>query len=225
MERIIATAVFLTAFLTGCEGEFPTNSTQHQKAEKAYDSERLKRSLADIEAWHNEFKTSLTNSLREGISVMSIETAFSDQECKPNDELKVLWSWRNGENSPLPFVWYHDFLSMEEAQAEYKGLLLNPLIRWDPNFIPVFTFEGEWYAHYCGPGSDIAGPVVHFFLEDEPQVTHTNMTTFLSSMAEALQSGAVSWKNEAMVDDIGKIYRIHQKHNPGLTFPYYVPED
>ncbi len=27
-----------------------------------------------------------------------------------------------------------------------------------------------------------------------------------------------------MVDDISKIYRIHQEHNFGLEFPYYVPK-
>ena len=144
---------------------------------------------------------------------------------QPNDELKMVWSWRNGEQSSAPFIWYHDFLSMEEARSEYKWLLLNPLITWDPNYIPVFTFEGEWYAVYCGAQSKSAGPIVHFFLEDGPRVTYTNITTLLSTMAEALNSGAVSWQNGAMIEEINRIYLIHQEYNSGLQFPYHVPKD
>jgi len=221
--RITLAAALGSALLAGCKGEFPASSSQLRAAEGAYNSEILKRSLRDIEAWHIEHQTGLSDSLRNGIPMQSIKEAFSEEECKPNDELQALWSWRNGEQSSTPFVWYHDFLSMKEAQSEYKWLLINPLIRWDPNYIPVFTFEGEWYATYCGPGNKTSGPVVHFFPEDEPKVTHTNVTTFLSTMAEALNSGAVSWKNGAMVEDVDKLYRIHQKHNSGLEFPYYVP--
>lgn len=223
-RRIIVAAVLASAVLGGCKGEFPTNSAQYQVAEGAYDSELLKRSLSEIEAWHIEHKTGLTDSLREGVAVSSIEAAFSGKECRPTVELKALWSWRNGEHSPVPFVWYHDFLSMEEAQSEYNWLLLNPLIRWDPKYIPVFTFEGEWYAIYCGPKSAAASPIAHFYLEDTPRITHINITTFLSTMAETLRSGAVSWEDGAMVDDIGKVYRVHQKHNIGYEFPYYVPK-
>ena len=68
-----------------------------------------------------------------------------------------------------------------------------------------------------------AGPVAHFLLEDEPRITHVNLTVFISTMAETLRSGAVSWENDAMVDDINEVYRIHQKHNPGYDFPYHVP--
>ena len=112
---------------------------------------------------------------------------------------------------------------MQEALSEHDQLNLNPLVQWDPDYIPVFMFEGEWYASYCGPRSGSSGPVVHFFLEDEPRVTHVNLTTFLATMAEALRSGAVKWKNGAMVEDVRQVYLIHQKHNPGYAFPYHVP--
>ncbi len=124
MKWAIVTAILAPALLASCKGEFPTSPTQYRAAEDAYDSERLKRSLNDIKAWHSEHKTGLTDSLLNGISVPSIEAAFSENECKPTDELKALWSWRNGEKSSVPFVWYHDFLSMEESQSEYKWLLL-----------------------------------------------------------------------------------------------------
>jgi len=220
-----AAAIFALVTLCGCEGEFPASSAQLRAADAAYDSSALRRSLGDIEAWHQKNNTGLADSLRAGIPVSSIEKVFSKMDCQPNEELKALWSWRNGEDSYAPFVWYRDFLSLEEAQSEYNWLLLNPLRRWDPNYLPLFTFEGEWYAVYCGPNRGKAGPIVHFFLEEEPIISNTNLTTYLVTMAEALNSGAVTWKNGAMVEDIGAIHRIYRKHNSNTRFLYYVPKD
>lgn len=224
-HRKTATAIIALVILCGCEGEFQVGSAHLRAADSAYDSKELQRSLDAIEEWHRKNNTGLADSLHDGISVSSIERAFSNKDCQPNEELKALWSWRNGQGSNVPFVWYHDFLSVEEAQSEYNWLRFNPLIRWDPNYIPLFTFEGEWYAAYCGPNSGKAGPIIHFFLEDEPKISYTNLTTLLVTMAEILNSGAVTWINGAMVDDIRSIYRIHQKHNSNVKFPYYVPQD
>ena len=216
-------AIFLQALLVGCSGEFPASSARHRAAANAYDPVQLKRSLARIEAWHSKQGTGLDKSLRKGIPASTIEAALEGKGCFATDELKILWSWRNGEDSPAPFVWYHDFLSMEEALSQYGWLRHIPFLRWDPNYIPVFSFEGEWYAAYCGAKGGASGPIAHFFLEDDARITHINLTVFLSSMAEALESGAVTWKNGAMVDEIRQVYRIHQKHNTGYEFPYAVP--
>ena len=113
-------AIFIIVVLCGCEGEFQASTAQLRAADEAYDSKMLQRSLSDIEAWHRRNNTGLADSLREGISVSSIEMVFSGKDCQPNEELKTLWSWRNGEDSFAPFVWYHDFLSVEEAQSEYN---------------------------------------------------------------------------------------------------------
>ncbi len=224
MRPTIIGTVLAAALLVGCEGNFPAGGPQYETAKRAYDPERLTRSLREIEAWHIEHKTTVAESLRQGIPVRSIEAAFAGEGCTPTDELKALWSWRNGARSAVPFIWYHDFLSVEEAKSEYRALRWNPFVRWDPNYVPVFAFEGEWYASYCGPQGKASGPVVFFSLEDEPRVTYINLTTFLSTMAEAMRSGAVSWENGAMADDIREVYRIHQRHNRGYAFPYHVPK-
>jgi len=223
MRQTIVGVVLAAAWLGGCNSQFPVSDAQYQAANAAFDPERLTRSLREIEAWHIQHKTGLAESLRKGISGPSIDAAFAGEACAPNAELKALWSWRDGERSTVPFIWYHDFLSLEKAKSEYKALLLNPFVRWDPNYIPVFKFEGEWYASYCGPKSKASGPVVFFFLEDRPTVAYTNLTTLLATMAEAMRSGAVSWENGAMAEDIREINRIHQKYNRGYPFPYHVP--
>jgi hypothetical protein len=112
---------------------------------------------------------------------------------------------------------------MEEALSEYRWLRLNPLVQLDPRYIPIFTFDGEWFAACCGEGVKEAGPIVHYFLEDEPRIAYVNLTVFLASMAEALRTGGVRWEDGAMKDDIRKMHSIHQKRNPGYDFPFYVP--
>jgi hypothetical protein len=222
--RFVIAAGLVLALLVGCEGEFPAGGAQLRAAAAAYDADRLARSLRDIEAWHVAHRTGLAASLRPGLPMPSIDAAFAGEACRPTDELKALWAWRNGGRTAVPFVWYHDFLSMEEAKAEYRWLLLNPLVPWDPRYLPVFTFEGEWYASYCGPAGTLSGPLVLVSLEDEPRIAYANLTAYLATMAEALGSGAVSWENGAMVEDIGKVLRIYRKRNRGYEFPYHVPK-
>lgn len=209
--------------LCSCSGEFPADVAKIRAAEQAYDPELLVKSLNEIEAWHIEHDTGVASTLGAGRNASSIVTEFTTSECRPTQELQVLWSWRDG-GSALPFVWYHDFLPLDEALSEYRWLRLNPLVQWDPRYIPIFSFEGEWFAAYCGVAANGAGPIVHYFLEEEPRIAYVNLTAFMASIAEALRNNAVRWDNGAMTNDIAKMQIIHQKFNPGYAFPYYVPD-
>lgn len=209
--------------LVGCTGEFPADAPKLQAAEAAYDRVLLLKTLNEIDAWHINNDTGIAGGLAAGRRASSIEAGFANLDCRPTEELKTLWSWRDGETGSLPFVWYYDFLPMEEALSEYRWLRLNPLVQWDPRCIPIFTFDGEWFAACCGEGVKEAGPIVHYFLEDEPRIAYVNLTVFLASMAEALRTGGVRWEDGAMKDDIRKMHSIHQKRNPGYDFPFYVP--
>ncbi len=210
-------------WLTGCDAEFAITDAQLRAARQSHDAERLERALETIRGWHLAQDTGLARRLRPGVDAATISAAFVGEPCQPTEALETLWRWRDGEDGVQPFVWYHDFLSHAEAAAEYRSLRRDPLIRWDPHYVPVFAFEGEWYAAYCGPRSRRAGPLVHYFIEDEPRVAYANLTTYLETQAAALDSGAVSWRDGAMHDDIGAISRLHRQHNPGLPFPYHVP--
>ena len=210
--------------LCACSGEFPSDISKLQAAETAYDGARLLASLNAIESWHINKDTGIASALNSGLDASSIEQALSGPHCKATEELKLLWSWRDGAISPTPFVWYHDFLSLDDALSEYKWLRLNPLVQWDPQYIPILSFQGEWYAAYCGPDAGKAGPIAHYFLEDGPQIFYVNLTVFMASMAEAFESRAIQWKGGAMVEDIHRMHSIHQRNNPGYAFPYYVPD-
>ena len=221
--RALVASTFTAIVLWGCDGQFPTDSSKLQAAEARYDAALLTNSLDAIAAWHATNKTGVAGYLSAGKNPASIEEAFKGSACKPTEELKALWSWRDGGIGPTPFVWYHDFLPLDDALSAYKWLRINPLARWDPQYVPILAFQGEWYAAYCGPDSVNAGPIAHYFLEDEPRIVSVNLTVFMAGMAEALQSSAVQWKDGAMVDDIHQMHSIHQRRNPGYPFPYYVP--
>lgn len=222
----LSSALAAAAFsLCSCTGEFPTDAQRGKSAEAAYDRALLIKSLEEIEAWHVDNDTGVAAILAPGLSAASIVAELSETRCQPTEELQALWSWHNGATAPLPFVWYHDFLSLREALNERKRLVLNPLIPWDPEYLPFLAFEGEWYAAYCGKDVTNAGPIIHYFLEDSPRVTYVNLTVFMATMAEALRSGAVRWEDGAMAEDIRRLRAIHQYRNPGYEFPYYVPDD
>lgn len=217
-------ALVALVVLSGCTGDFPAGESHLQAAQAAYDSERLVAALDSIKDWHIDNNTGIAGELSSGRSVPSIEQALSDTECQATEELKLLWSWRDGATGPTPLVWYHDFLSLDDAMTASKWLRMNPLVRWDPQYIPILAFDGEWYAAYCGPDAGKAGPVAHYFLEDGPRIVSINLTMFMSSMSEAMQVGAIQWRDGAMVEDIHRMHSIHQRNNPGYAFPYYVPD-
>lgn len=225
MLRLTSAFAAVAITLCGCTGEFPADAQRLKAAEAAYDGALLVKSLEEIEAWHIEHDTGVAASLAPGLSAASIAATLSETQCQATEELKALWSWHDGGTGPVPFVWYHDFLPLKEALSEYDRLILNPLVRWDPEYLPFLAFEGEWYAAYCGKGVTNAGPIIHYFLEDEPRVTYVNLTVFMATMAEALRSNAIRWEDGAILEDIRKLHAIHQYRNPGYNFPYHVPDD
>ena len=128
----------------------PFTEGQREKAEAIFDASVLSTSLEQILAWHQVNQTEIPDALNPGGNRASILTAFSDLPCQPTEELIQLWEWHNGtQDTPVPFIWYHDFLSVEEAISEYKQLTSNPLVIWDKNWIPIFSFQGEWYFVEC----------------------------------------------------------------------------
>ena len=224
--RVVAGSALICASLygTSCAPAPGPTAVQLQTATIRYDAGLLQSSLDAIERWHRDNETGLPPLLARGLDAQSIERKLAAIDCAVTDEMTALWSWRNGADiGAVPLVWYHDLLSVDEAIAEYRQLRITPFINWHPDYVPLFSFEGEWYGAYCS-GTE-AGPVQHLFIEDEPRVTHANLTTFVAGMAESMRNGAIRWHDGAMHEDVRAVARIHKRMNPGYPFPYYVPED
>ncbi len=217
--------VVLALIVFGCGVDHAATELQFTVASERSDDAVLRSGLEQIKTWHQNNATGLDGKLRPGLSRQTITRLLDDIGCHPTDELRTLWEWHDGVTDVVPFIWYHDFLSLEDAASARWPLRLATLPRWDGRLIPVFEFEGEWYATYCAAEGMAGAPVVHVSFEDEPRVTHINLTTFIVTMAQAMSQGAVRWEGGAMVEDIHELHRIYQQHNPGYDFPYYLPPD
>lgn len=221
----LSAILIIVLLVSGCGADPVASELQFKVAAERSDVEVLLSGLELIKGWHQRHATGMTRELRPGLSEEAIAKAFAGIDCHPTDELKALWAWHDGATDATPFVWYHDFLSLEDAVSARWLLRLAALTHWDRRLVPVFEFDGEWYATYCGPEETAAAPIVHLSFEDEPRVTHINLTTFVMTMAQAMGQDAVRWEGDVMVEDIHELHRIYLQHNPGYDFPYYVPPE
>jgi hypothetical protein len=156
----------------------------------------------------------------------ALQEEFVDLPCQPTEELIELWIWHNGtHNSAHPFIWYHNFLSVEAAIAEYESLTANPLVGWPEDWIPIFEFEGERYFVECYEEPRKASPVGFFFQEDPDAIyAYSSLTKMLETSATWFNQSAVTWDSDqqGMNEDLQTLFEIHQALNEGAQFPYHV---
>jgi hypothetical protein len=200
---------------------------EHQtKAEETSSATAMNTSLEQILQWHQTNQTEIPAALNPGKDRAAVLAAFAELPCQPTEELLQLWAWHNGaEAVATPFIWYHNFLSVEAAIAEYSWLTKNPLIPWHENWIPIFEFEGEWYFVACYEEIKPASPVGYYFLEDtETYYTYLSLTRMLETSAAWFSQNVVTWDQAqaGMMDDIKQLFEIHQGLNEGAQFPYHV---
>ena len=114
-------------------------------AEKTYNAANMNETLEKILQWHQSNQTGLALALNPGKDREAILNEFKALSCQPTEELLQLWAWHNGTRDVIaPFIWYHNFLSVQAAMSTYQQLIKMPLIGWQKNWIPIFEFEGEW---------------------------------------------------------------------------------
>ena len=192
-----------------------------EAALNASDIRMLNESLKTIQRHHLANKTGVR--LNKGISLDIIDKLEEELQCKIPRELKEVWKWRNGEESQS-FIWYHRFLSADDALAQYQELTSNSWSLWQPDWIPVFEFEGEWYGVQCSEKVKDASPVIFYFVEDEPRVAYVNLTRYMATMAEAMEKGALTWDGIGWKEDDFLFQEIYSKLNPSTKFPYSITE-
>ena len=122
--RGIAT-VAIALMLAGCGVDVPTGAAALERAEQQHDADALVASLRVIERWHVEHDTGVAARLRPGRARAELADVLAGTGCKLTDELAALWGWRDGEDAPAPFVWYHDLLSVEDAVSAHRWLRFN----------------------------------------------------------------------------------------------------
>lgn len=196
------------------------------------DTEAMLDALSRIEGWHRlhqagRIVASAPPRLRAGASVAQLDALEAELGCHLPEEARALWRWRDGQDGigdGSPLVWYHDVLPLARALEEYRELRAVPWSGWDASWFPVLYFQEEWYFVECTAERAEASPVGHYFVEDAPGLAYANLTTYFATAAEALAAGAAA-APEAADTDVAALAAIHARHNPGIPFPYAVPEE
>ena len=129
--------------------------------------------------------------------------------------------WRNGENTDS-FIWYHRFLSIQKIISEYNDLTSEDWSLWNNNWIPLFEFQGEWYGVECNESQTVASPIVHYFVEDEPVVAYSSLTSYMKTIAKALKEKVIWWEEGSWDSDVNRLIDIYNEFNSGTSFPYRV---
>ena len=223
MKHALIVATALLSVSCAEPNEAPALSDAHRaNATATADLALLSDALESIRRRHGEVDSGLL--LNDAASDAALNDAEARLGCRLPLELRSLWQWRNGEQSDL-FIWYHRFLPLEAALIERDELLSSTFaVRRGRNWVPVFDFEGEWYAVECSDVAELASPVVHFFIEDDPRIAYANLTTFMQTMAQGMTDGAITWDGSAWRANTRLLSTIHSARNPGIRFPYAVPD-
>ena len=86
----------------------------------------------------------------------------------------------------------------------------------------MFEFQGEWYGVECNESQTVASPIVHYFVEDEPVVAYSSLTSYMKTIAKALKEKVIWWEEGSWDSDINRLIDIYNEFNSGTSFPYRV---
>ena len=199
------------------------------RAQKSFDPDALVGALNRIRFFLEKHNPKAAAHLRPGLSGREIERLIRILTFQLPEELRILYGWSNGldEKAGAPFIWYHDFPSLERILGEYEQLnRFNFFGTWRRSWFPIFTFQGENYFAACKQEKTNALPI-RFFFNEEPEThpAYVNLTTMMLTAAEWYESSAVTIDagTGVLKDDIHAVRDIYQKYNKGLRFPYHVP--
>jgi hypothetical protein len=227
-------ACLLATALVGCSGYSPgepfrLTDEMRLAALQSASVGSMMESLKYIEAWHIDNRTGIAPLLNSGIEESAIDTIESELGCRLPRELLAVWRWRNGHRSTETaqwFVWYHQLMPAEESMQQYRYLRSEPLFEWDRSWFPVMYFQEEWYFVECAGATVEASPLMFYFVENGPREAYLSLTSYFATARQAMEGGNIFVDGEGaeMGRDIKSMAAAHAKHNPGITFPYFVPE-
>jgi len=134
----------------------------------------------------------LRSNFRNGLVVEEIESKLVNSSLCALQEVRSLYQWHDGINNSRELFHYHTFLPLDEALAIRKSWIesnnANNFTLYNPELLPLFEFEGEYYCIECTKLSENSGSI-WFVYHDTSQV-YNSLTTMLFALLECYETGA-----------------------------------
>ncbi|MCC0178711.1 SMI1/KNR4 family protein [Waterburya agarophytonicola K14] len=168
----------------------------------------------------------IASSLQPGLSDREIELKVASLPFRLPQEFYELYQWKNGTpetSDALNFYRHFRFLPLEEALTTFprKGrdsYLVDEYLPY--GWIPIFTFEGEYYGVVGSQIQRYDSPIVYLYHEEA--VGYTNLTSMMQAIAECYETKVYYLnKHNYIAADSTQEEQIVLKYNPIVNTPYF----
>jgi hypothetical protein len=183
-------------------------------------------SLERILGWlPNNFPSYATGFL-PGLSNDEIEERVTNLPFKLPKEVYDLYNWRNGTDSEAGIFVYHylwdldTVLEISSGINNSEGLFLPEGVSKSNYLLPIFEFEGEYFAVLVDSSEVETAPVYHICGEGGgTNLAFNSLTTMMLTIAESYETGVyqVDSASSFLEWNLEKFRLIRHKYNPGTV--------
>jgi hypothetical protein len=188
----------------------------------------LTSALDRILAWLEQHSPSSASGFQAGLASEIIEEKLNELPFCVSQEVYDLYKWRNGDDSNSSAFGYLWMLSLDVAceSSDYVNHedLLEMRGQDEPQYLlPLFEFDGEYFAVQCGPTLIDSAPIFHVSDAYDITLAFVSLTGMMLALAECYETGvyAVNEDGLEVIDGI-KFGEIRRKHNPGTVQQLYA---
>ncbi len=172
---------------------------------------------------YTSINSELKPSLRDGISTDEIVSKLKSFPFHIPVEVEELYEWHNGTAPEIGFFKGYSFLPLEDALIIREQWMRcnGDYIVYEPELLPLFEFEGEYYCVECNIEKQNKAPIWRVY-HDSSKV-YDSLTAMLLALVECYETGAYRptlkfYDSEhsyiETIIDERKAGEIKLKHNP-----------
>jgi len=189
-----------------------------------FNSSDLLSQLNGIFEWHEKSNPNIANSLNPGLSQIAFKKIEHELGYNLPLDLRTLYSWRNGSSSAGQWIWYHRFVSIEEAIGLREKA--NREFSWLDKYLPFLEFENEYIFIDLESNSRGNSPVFLAFPGMEFVQFYTSVTSLFTTSLNLLECPNLVEveleTNSLIVEDKKKVKEIYDLSNQHTVFPYRI---
>lgn len=184
--------------------------------------ETITQLLNEIEKSLQQLDHPCVDHLNPGITFQKIQELFEKIPLQPNQDLHVLYTWRNGSKDSegitlgeLAFFPGFYLMSLEESVQTYLELIETDT--WDQSWFPIFASGGgDFYAMILAP--EAQGQILGFYVfEEEAQVEYRSLKSMLATLKTCYEQGIIFRNEQGYLDmDYRKHAEVAHEINPDV---------